>query len=240
MLKVVHDETEANATGAVSGSSLLLDEIVRDGARQMLDVRSASTSARTVSVGQMLSSPQRSLLTAFALLLVGALLTCSAEASQSFDGAQGCPTNAQATRLRHARDGLFVDLRRLSRNPDDRTGRDWYRRHADSFDTRMVAVRECSIREFGGLGDDCGPNVTSFRSAQSATEAALIEGRPLRTVRARVRHLRRETIDAASCEGVVYCPPGSSQGSLLCAAKPRAARTRRPGGPLQPAVAPAG
>ncbi len=33
MLKVVHDETEANETGAASGSSSLLDEIVRDGAQ---------------------------------------------------------------------------------------------------------------------------------------------------------------------------------------------------------------
>jgi putative transposase len=36
MLKVVHDETEANATTASTASSSLLDEIVRDGARQML------------------------------------------------------------------------------------------------------------------------------------------------------------------------------------------------------------
>jgi putative transposase len=36
MLKVVHDETEANATSASTASSSLLDEIVRDGARQML------------------------------------------------------------------------------------------------------------------------------------------------------------------------------------------------------------
>jgi len=35
-LKVVHDETEANATTASTASSSLLDEIVRDGARQML------------------------------------------------------------------------------------------------------------------------------------------------------------------------------------------------------------
>jgi len=36
MLEVVHDETEANATTASTASSSLLDEIVRDGARQML------------------------------------------------------------------------------------------------------------------------------------------------------------------------------------------------------------
>jgi putative transposase len=36
MLKVVHDKTEANATSASTASSSLLDEIVRDGARQML------------------------------------------------------------------------------------------------------------------------------------------------------------------------------------------------------------
>jgi putative transposase len=39
MLKVIHDETDANATGDVatgSPDSSLLDEIVRDGARQML------------------------------------------------------------------------------------------------------------------------------------------------------------------------------------------------------------
>ena len=34
MLKVVHDESESNATSAVGGS--LLDKIVRDGARAML------------------------------------------------------------------------------------------------------------------------------------------------------------------------------------------------------------
>jgi putative transposase len=36
MLKVVHEESEANATGGSTGSSSLLDQIVRDGARQML------------------------------------------------------------------------------------------------------------------------------------------------------------------------------------------------------------
>jgi hypothetical protein len=36
MLKVVHDEAESNATGAVVAGSSLLDEIVRDGARQIL------------------------------------------------------------------------------------------------------------------------------------------------------------------------------------------------------------
>jgi len=36
MLKVVHDETEVNATTASTPSSSLLDEIVRDGARQTL------------------------------------------------------------------------------------------------------------------------------------------------------------------------------------------------------------
>jgi putative transposase len=36
MLKVVHDEAESNATSGSVGSSSLLDEIVRDGARQML------------------------------------------------------------------------------------------------------------------------------------------------------------------------------------------------------------
>jgi hypothetical protein len=36
MLKVVHEESEPNATGAAATSSSLLDEIVRDGARQML------------------------------------------------------------------------------------------------------------------------------------------------------------------------------------------------------------
>src|SRR5437867_5729694 len=38
MLKVVHEESEPNATGGVGGSvvSSLLDEIVRDGAREML------------------------------------------------------------------------------------------------------------------------------------------------------------------------------------------------------------
>jgi hypothetical protein len=36
MLKVVHDETEASATTASTARSSLLDEIVRDGARQML------------------------------------------------------------------------------------------------------------------------------------------------------------------------------------------------------------
>jgi putative transposase len=36
MLKVAHDETEANAMTASTASSSLLDEIVRDGARQML------------------------------------------------------------------------------------------------------------------------------------------------------------------------------------------------------------
>ena len=35
MLKVVHDESEPNATAPVAGGSML-DEIVRDGARQML------------------------------------------------------------------------------------------------------------------------------------------------------------------------------------------------------------
>src|SRR5512133_2989256 len=35
MLKVVHDDGESNATGGAAGGSLL-DEIVRDGARQML------------------------------------------------------------------------------------------------------------------------------------------------------------------------------------------------------------
>jgi putative transposase len=35
VLKVVHDGSESSATGAAVGSSLL-DEIVRDGARQML------------------------------------------------------------------------------------------------------------------------------------------------------------------------------------------------------------
>jgi hypothetical protein len=36
MLKVVHDEAESNATSGSAGSSSLLDEIVRYGARQML------------------------------------------------------------------------------------------------------------------------------------------------------------------------------------------------------------
>jgi hypothetical protein len=36
MRKVVHEESEANATGGSTGSSSLLDQIVRDGARQML------------------------------------------------------------------------------------------------------------------------------------------------------------------------------------------------------------
>ena len=36
MLKVVYDEAESNATSGSVGSSSLLDEIVRDGARQML------------------------------------------------------------------------------------------------------------------------------------------------------------------------------------------------------------
>jgi putative transposase len=36
MLKVVHDEAESNARSRSAGSSSLLDEIVRDGARQML------------------------------------------------------------------------------------------------------------------------------------------------------------------------------------------------------------
>ena len=36
MLKVVHDNNESNATGVSAASSSLLDEIVRDGARQML------------------------------------------------------------------------------------------------------------------------------------------------------------------------------------------------------------
>jgi putative transposase len=36
MLKVVHEGSEANATGGSTGSSSLLDQIVRDGARQML------------------------------------------------------------------------------------------------------------------------------------------------------------------------------------------------------------
>jgi hypothetical protein len=36
MLKVVHEESEPNATGASMASASLLDEIVRDGARQML------------------------------------------------------------------------------------------------------------------------------------------------------------------------------------------------------------
>jgi putative transposase len=36
MLKLVHEESEANATGGSTGSSSLLDQIVRDGARQML------------------------------------------------------------------------------------------------------------------------------------------------------------------------------------------------------------
>jgi putative transposase len=35
VLKVVHEQSESNATGVQAGSSLL-DEIVRDGARQML------------------------------------------------------------------------------------------------------------------------------------------------------------------------------------------------------------
>ena len=36
MLKVVHDGSEPNATSESAASSSLLDEIVRDGARQML------------------------------------------------------------------------------------------------------------------------------------------------------------------------------------------------------------
>src|SRR5271154_2094 len=36
MLKVVHDTGSANAKGASTGNASLLDEIVRDGARQML------------------------------------------------------------------------------------------------------------------------------------------------------------------------------------------------------------
>ena len=36
MLTVVHDEAESNATGVAALGSSLLDEIVRDGARQML------------------------------------------------------------------------------------------------------------------------------------------------------------------------------------------------------------
>jgi len=36
MLKVVHDEFDPNATSGSDSSSSLLDEIVRDGARQML------------------------------------------------------------------------------------------------------------------------------------------------------------------------------------------------------------
>jgi putative transposase len=36
MLKVVHDGSEPNVTGGSAGSSSLLDQIVRDGARQML------------------------------------------------------------------------------------------------------------------------------------------------------------------------------------------------------------
>jgi hypothetical protein len=36
MLKIVHDEAESNATSGSAGSLSLLDEIVRDGARQML------------------------------------------------------------------------------------------------------------------------------------------------------------------------------------------------------------
>jgi transposase-like protein len=36
MLKVVHEESESNATGASDSGSSLLDEIVRDGARRML------------------------------------------------------------------------------------------------------------------------------------------------------------------------------------------------------------
>jgi transposase-like protein len=36
VLKVVHDNNESNATGVSAASSSLLDEIVRDGARQML------------------------------------------------------------------------------------------------------------------------------------------------------------------------------------------------------------
>ena len=37
MLKVVHDESQSNATGApAAAGSSLLDEIVREGARQML------------------------------------------------------------------------------------------------------------------------------------------------------------------------------------------------------------
>ncbi|MPY80176.1 MAG: IS256 family transposase, partial [Actinophytocola sp.] len=35
MLKVVHDDSESNATGGAGGGSLI-DEIVRDGARRML------------------------------------------------------------------------------------------------------------------------------------------------------------------------------------------------------------
>jgi hypothetical protein len=45
MLKVVHDETEANATTASTASSSLLDEIVRDGARQMLAALQAEVAA---------------------------------------------------------------------------------------------------------------------------------------------------------------------------------------------------
>jgi putative transposase len=51
MLKVVHEESEANATGGSTGSSSLLDQIVRDGARQMLaaalQARSPPTSSLT-------------------------------------------------------------------------------------------------------------------------------------------------------------------------------------------------